>query len=60
MLDSLLAYISDHTWAGWAFGLLIVLPPVLISLANGKRGFAPIGTILGWWALLILIGIALV
>jgi len=59
MLDTLFAYISDHTWAQWAFGLLLVAPPVLISWANGERGLAPVGTFLGWWVLLIGIAIAL-
>jgi hypothetical protein len=59
MLDSLFSYINEHTWAQWAFGLLLVAPPVFISWANGERGLAPVGTILGWWALLIIVAILL-
>lgn len=58
-MESVLSYIDAHTWAQWAFGLLLVVPPAFISWANGERGLAPVGTILGWWALLISVAILL-
>lgn len=58
-METLLSYIDAHTWAQWVAGLLLVVPPVFISWANGERGLAPVGTILGWWALLIIVAICL-
>ena len=55
MLESILSYANDHAWAGWTLVGLLFAPPMLISLAQGERGISPIGTMLGWWALLLLL-----
>lgn len=59
MLDSLFAYLDGHAWAQWAFGALVVVPPVLISWSAGERGFGAIGAIVGWWAFLIILALIL-
>ncbi|MEW5782778.1 MAG: hypothetical protein ACOY6N_01545 [Pseudomonadota bacterium] len=59
MLESILSYANDHAWAGWTLVGLIFAPPMLISLAQGERGISPIGTMLGWWALLLIVALLL-
>lgn len=55
MLESILSYANDHAWARWAFVLFLFAPPIIISAVNGERGFAPLSTIIGWFALLFIL-----
>lgn len=60
VLDAVFAFVSAHEWAAWLFVAFLFLPPMAIVLIAGQRGFASLGTVLGWWALLLLLALALV
>lgn len=60
MAGSILGYINEHTWAQWAFALAVFAPPLLITLARGERGFASLNTIIGWFALLLILALVLI
>jgi hypothetical protein len=38
---------------------LLFAPPILISFIQGERGISPIGTMLGWWALVFIVALVL-
>ena len=59
MLESILSYANDHAWAGWMLVGLLFAPPILISFIQGERGISPIGTMLGWWALVFIVALVL-
>jgi len=57
MIGSILSYINEHTWAQWGFVLFLFVPPMLIALVSGARGFAGLDIIIGWFALLLIIAV---
>jgi len=60
MLETLFAFVSAHEWAQWLFVAFLFLPPMVIVLITGQRGWASLDTVLGWCALLLLLALALV
>jgi len=60
MLESILAYINDHAWAQTAAAIVLFGTPALLALATGARGLASLNVIIGWFALLIMLGLLLI
>lgn len=60
MLDPLFAFISAHSWAQWLFVAFLFLPPMVMVLVTGQRGLASLGTVLGWWAFVLMLALAMV
>lgn len=60
MAESIFAYINDHTWAQWAFALFVIAPPMLITLARRKSGLASLDTIIGWFAVLLILALIII
>lgn len=60
MLESILGYINDHAWAQTAAAIVLFGAPALLALATGARGLASLNVIIGWFALLIMLGLLLI
>ncbi|UBQ06334.1 hypothetical protein LCC91_04375 [Tepidimonas taiwanensis] len=60
MLETLFAFVSAHAWAQWLFVAFLFLPPMVIVLVTGQRGLASLATVLGWWALVLMLALAMV
>lgn len=60
MLESILAYINDHTWAQTAAAIVLFGTPALLALATGARGLASLNVIIGWFAFLLILALILI
>ncbi|AUM00998.1 hypothetical protein B4966_13180 [Rhodocyclaceae bacterium] len=60
MLEALFAFVSAHEWAQWLFVAFLFLPPMVFALITGQRGLASLSTVLGWWALVLMLALAMV
>lgn len=57
MVEAIFAYINEHTWAQWAFAGFLFVPPLLLGW--NRHGLASLDVVLSWFALLILLALAL-